>query len=262
MMDNHGSGRMRILLLGGTSEASRLARALHERGLDAIFSYAGRTSTPLAQPLPTRIGGFGGVPGLIDFLRAQRITHVIDATHPFAAGMSRNAVAACAALGLALLAVERPAWTPAPADRWIRVDSVDAAVAALPATPQRVFLALGRQLAPHFLAAPQHRYLLRVAEADGLPALPQAQVIVDRGPFALDAERRLFERWDIQWVVSKNAGGEAAWAKLQVARERGCPVVMIERPALPPRPTVASVEEALRWLDHEMTHPRSTPLGV
>ena len=156
----------RILLLGGTTEASQLARALVEAGANAVFSYAGRTDAPVAQPLPTRVGGFGGVAGLCEFLQAERITHVIDATHPFAAQMSAHAVQACAerALPLPLLALERPAWQAQPGDRWQQVPDLESAVAALPIEPARVFLAIGRQHVQPFLDAGRHWFLLRLVD--------------------------------------------------------------------------------------------------
>ena len=125
----------RILLLGGTTEASRMARALAEAGLPAVFSYAGRTEAPVAQPIPTRVGGFGGPEGLADYIRAEAITHVIDATHPFAAQMSRNAITACAASDTPLLALERPAWAAQPGDSWTHAPDIAGAVAALPDAP-------------------------------------------------------------------------------------------------------------------------------
>lgn len=177
----------RILVLGGTTEASHLAQALAQAGLDAVFSYAGRTLAPVAQPLPTRVGGFGGVAGLATWLRDHAITHVVDATHPFAAQMSRNAVAACAATGTALTAFERAPWTAQPGDRWQHVPDLAAAAAALPSQSARVFLAIGKQNLDLFAGQPQHLYLLRLVDAPeaALP-LPQTVVELARGPF--DAE--------------------------------------------------------------------------
>src|SRR5690606_32148210 len=180
MMDSQGSD-MRVLLLGGTTEAAAMARALADAGIEALYSYAGRTSTPRPQPLPLRIGGFGGAEGLAACLRDGRFTHVIDATHPFAATISRNAVAACAAAGVPLLAVERPAWTPAPGDDWTPVPDLAAAAAALPEAPANVFLAIGRQNLDVFKGLP-HRWLLRFVDPEPAP-LPHATRIVDRGPF-------------------------------------------------------------------------------
>ena len=134
----------RILLLGGTTEAGLLARALADAGMQAVYSLAGRTEAPARQPLPLRIGGFGGVAGLEGYLRAEGISHVIDATHPFASGMSSNAVLACERAGVALMALERPAWEPVSGDRWTRGASGAEAAAALPQTPTRVFLEIGR----------------------------------------------------------------------------------------------------------------------
>ena len=246
MIDSQGSAIHRILVLGGTTEASRLAQALAQAGVDGIFSYAGRTDAPIAQPLPTRVGGFGGVAGLQAFLQAERITQVVDATHPFAAQMSSHAVQACAAAGVPLLALERPAWQAQSGDGWQHVADIAAAVQALPTAPARVFLAIGRQHLAPFLALAQHWYLLRLV--DPVLALPaeRGQVVLDRGPFTVDGDRALLQAHGITHVVSKNSGGAGAQAKLAVARERGLPVILIDRPFIPARTVVYSVNEVLR----------------
>lgn len=242
---------MRILLLGGTADATLLAQRLANSGLDAVFSYAGRTSAPTAQPLPTRNGGFGGVAGLADFLGTEAITHVVDATHPFAAGMSRNAVAACALRGVSLIALERAPWSSGDRDRWTCVPSIEAAVAALPDTPARVFLAIGRQSLDAFAAKPQHFYLLRYIEAPETIPLPDHVGIAGRGPFTAEGDFALMRQHRIGIVVAKNAGGNAARAKLIAARQLGLPVMMIERPAIPPRRCCKTADEVMAWLAHE-----------
>ncbi len=248
---------MRVLILGGTSEAHRLADALATMGTDAIYSYAGRTEAPIRQPLPTRVGGFGGTDGLIGFLRAEQITHIIDATHPFAAEMSRNAAAACWKTGTPLLALERVCWTAMAGDRWIDVPDFAAAAAALPDSPAHVFLAIGRQHLAHFAVKPQHQYTLRLVDPpEGALPLPMAEIVVARGPFSFDSDLELMRSQAIEWVVSRNSGGDGARAKIEAARALGLPVVMIERPVVPERPHAATVEEAVDWLRH------STCLGA
>lgn len=239
----------RILLLGGTTEASVLARALAQAGKDAVFSYAGRTDTPVAQPLPTRVGGFGGVDGLVGYLRAERIGAVIDATHPFAAQMSRNAVEACGQAGVPLLGLQRPAWVAGEGDTWRHVGSIEAAVDALPDAPARVFLAIGKQNLAGFAAKPHH-YLLRLVDAPAVPPLPDCTVVLARGPFEISSDKALMIQHKISHIVAKNAGGVGAEAKLIAARALAIPVVMIERPALPARTVVASVSEVMGWLAH------------
>jgi len=242
---------VRALILGGTSDANRLATAAAAAGLDAIYSYAGRTQVPVSQPLPTRTGGFGGADGLADVILQEGITHLIDATHPFAAEISCNAVAASAATNTPLIALERPPWTRTQGDNWIEVADIASAVAALPDDPKCVFLAIGRQHVAPFAAKPQHAYTLRFIDAaEGPLPLPNADLIVSRGPFSYRDELEMMRARRIEWLVSRNSGGAGARAKIDAARELGLPVVMIMRPELPDRPRTESIEEVLRWLGH------------
>jgi precorrin-6A/cobalt-precorrin-6A reductase len=239
-----------LLILGGTTEASALA-AVAERGSRATLSYAGRTAHPSAQPVPVRVGGFGGAGGLAAWLRAEQVTHIVDATHPFAAQMSANAVAAAEQAEVPLVALTRPPWHAGAGDRWTHVADLDAAVAALDGPPRRVMLALGRMHVERFAARPQHLYLLRFVDApERAPALPHHRLVIDRGPFTASGDRRLLEAHGTELVVCKNAGGEGAVAKLVAARALGLPVLMIDRPALPPRRTCDSVAAVLDWLGH------------
>ena len=240
----------RILLLGGTTEASLLAQAIAKAGLAGVYSYAGRTEAPMGQPIHMRVGGFGGVEGLQAYLQAEGISHVVDATHPFAAQMSTNAVTACTATGTPLIALERAPWTPGEGDRWTSVPDIPAAVAALDGPPRRVFLAIGRQHLEPFAARPQHHYLLRLVDAPTRPLpLPDAQVIVARGPFDMAGDTALMHQHGTEVVVAKNAGGKGAVAKIAAARTLGLPVVMIDRPVIPPRRVVHGVAQVMAWLN-------------
>jgi precorrin-6A/cobalt-precorrin-6A reductase len=244
-----------ILLLGGTGEASALAQALAGRDdLAVTLSYAGRVATPKAQPVAIRVGGFGGIAGLRDYLRAQAIDAVIDATHPFAAQMSANAVAACAEEGVPLVALERPAWQAAEGDRWIDVADLEGAaeyLADAAPVPRNVFLAIGRLHLHHFARAPQHRYTVRLIDEPGevLP-LPQVEAIIARGPFTMEGDAALLAERGIDLIVAKNSGGAGAFAKIAAARSLGLPVIMIARPEIPARARVESVAQVIDWLDH------------
>jgi precorrin-6A/cobalt-precorrin-6A reductase len=242
---------MRVLLLGGTTEASTLARALKSAGIETVFSYAGRTNAPVAQPVETRVGGFGGVAGLVDHLQATGITHVVDATHPFAAQMSRNAHDACTAAGLPLIRLERPAWEAQNGDDWFFAPDIESVCDSLPYIPSRVFLAIGRMHVDAFARQPQHHYILRLVDAPTEPiALPRHSVIIARGPFDVAGDIALMRKHRVDCLVAKNAGGVGAAAKLAAARELGLPVVMINRPALPRAKTAADSQSVLRWLGH------------
>ncbi len=227
-----------------------LAVEIARARIDAVYSYGGRTRAPADQPLPTRIGGFGGVRGLTDYIRAEAITHVIDATHPFAAEMSRNAIEACAETGTPLIALERAPWAQASGDNWIEVPDVNAAVVALPERPANVFLAIGRQHIAPFATRPQHAYTLRFVDPPEAPLPFPADVIVSRGPFTLDAELEMLPARGIAWIVARNSGGDGARAKIDAARMLSLPVIMISRPELPERRRVESVAEIMQWLGH------------
>jgi precorrin-6A/cobalt-precorrin-6A reductase len=243
---------MRALILGGTSDANLLADAIAGARIDAVYSYAGRTRSPVPQSLPVRTGGFGGVSGLTEYIAREAITHVVDATHPFAAEMSRHAVDACAGSKIPLIALERAPWRRAPGDHWIDVDHINAAVEALPEARANVFLAIGRQHLAPFTAKPQHTYTLRFVDPpEGALPVPDSEIIVSRGPFTVQGDIEVMRSRNIAWVVARNSGGAGARAKIDAARELGLPVVMIARPVLPERRRVESIAEVLAWLGHE-----------
>lgn len=243
-----------LLILAGTTEATQLANAVAAQGLRGTVSFAGRVERPKRQPLPQRIGGFGGVSGLVDYLLAERISHVIDATHPFAAQMSRNAVAACDAAGVPLIALTRAPWVAQGGDRWIQVADIAGAVAALDRPVARVMLAVGRMHLAEFAPNPQHFYLLRLVDPPSAPPpFPAHHVLVSRGPFTEAEDRALMEQHGIDLVVSKNAGGTGAYAKIAAARGLGLPVIMIDRPTLPERREAHAVQEVLDWIAHAGT---------
>jgi precorrin-6A/cobalt-precorrin-6A reductase len=244
----------RVLILGGTLEARRLAERLRGRADVAIMlSLAGRTAAPVAQPVPTRVGGFGGAEGLAAYLRAERIAALIDATHPYAATISANAARAAAVAGVRLLALRRPPWQPVAGDRWTEVADVPAAVRALALAPRRVFLALGRKELQPFGTAPHHHYLVRSVDPVDPPLpVPHASYLVARGPFAESAERELLTAHAIDVVVAKNSGGDATYGKIAAARGLGIEVILLRRPHLSDVPSVASIEEAAAWLDHAL----------
>jgi precorrin-6A/cobalt-precorrin-6A reductase len=239
----------RVLVLGGTAEARQLAAELAARpGYAVTSSLAGRVAEPARPAGELRVGRFGGVDGLVDWLRAHRIDVLVDATHPFAARMSRHAAAAAARLELPLLALRRPGWTAGPGDRWHRVPDAVAAARLLPGLGERVFLATGRGDLDVF-ARLDLWFLLRAVDPPPPPLPARRAVVLDRGPFSVDAERALLNRHRIEVLVARDSGGTGAAAKLQAARELALPVVLIDRPPPPPDvPTAATVPAALSWL--------------
>lgn len=250
--------KARILILGGTAEARALAARFDAGGEHRVtLSLAGRTLDPARQPVPVRTGGFGGVAGLEAYLRQEQIDLLIDATHPFARRISENADAAAKAAGVPLLRLERRGWEETETDRWIRVGSIAEAVTALGERPRRVFLAIGRQEAGAFDAAPQHHYLVRSVDPVVPPlAAPHVDYLLARGPFAVEAEVDLLKRRRIEMIVSKNSGGEATAAKIVAARILDLPVVMIDRGASGGENRAETVGEAMRLAGHLLAAPR------
>jgi precorrin-6A/cobalt-precorrin-6A reductase len=240
---------MRVLILGGTTEASAIARTLAGDGRFApVLSLAGRTRAPVVPPIPWRVGGFGGAEGLAHYLTREGVAALIDATHPFAARMKANAARAGAMAGVPRLAVLRPGWAAREGDRWIEVADMARAFMALGPSPRRVFLAIGRQELAAF--GPPHTYVIRsVDPPDPVPA--NATAIAARGPFTEAAEGALLVAHGIDVLVTKNAGGEATAAKLAAARSLRLPVVVVARPAPPEPPVVSDAAAALDWLAHQ-----------
>jgi precorrin-6A/cobalt-precorrin-6A reductase len=252
----------RILILGGTAEARMLAGHLAGRaGLDVTLSLAGRTASPASQPVPVRVGGFGGSAGLADFLVSERIDALIDATHPYATVISANAVAAARRSHVPLVALRRPPWVAIAGDRWTEVSDVRETVQALGQASRRVFVTLGRsELAP-FVAAPQHHYLIRSVDPVDPPLpLPHVTYVTGRGPFGEADDCALMTAHRIDVVIAKNSGGAATYGKIAAARARGIGVILLRRPPTPDGSAVETVEDAISWLDHALTS--TTARGV
>jgi precorrin-6A/cobalt-precorrin-6A reductase len=242
---------MRLLILGGTTEASALARRIADRAdLSPVLSFAGRTRSPVRPPIPFRIGGFGGITGLRAYLTEQRTHAVIDATHPFAAQMSRHAVAACRDVGLPLAVLTRPAWRRQEGDRWTSVPDLEAAVLAIGEQPRNVFLTIGGLQLGCFALAPQHHYIVRTIDPpDAIRALPSHCLILARGPFSVEDELALMKHKQVDRLITKNSGGTATVAKIEAARALGIEVIIVERPAPEVVPTFATVDDILAWVE-------------
>ena len=241
-----------LLILGGTGEAAALARGAQARFGESMIvttALAGRTRHPGPIPGEVRIGGFGGPGGLAAYLAMRGIDRLIDATHPFAAEISRAARIAADRTGVPRLSVMRPPWRRHPLDRWIEVDSLEAAALLVGRLGRRAWLTVGAGSVAAFASATEVRFLVRLVDppSERLP-LRFYEVVLGRGPFSLAEERHLLQRHAIDVVVCKASGGAATEAKLVAARELSLPVIMVRRPPAEPGPSVETVEAALDWL--------------
>jgi precorrin-6A/cobalt-precorrin-6A reductase len=246
--------RPRVLILGGTTEARRLAEHLVSRGgIEVVSSLAGRVANPVMPAGQVRVGGFAGATGLMEWIRAHNIGAVIDATHPFAATMSWNAAAAAAGSHVPLLALRRAAWAPIQGDRWYEATSLKHAALMLPGLGNRHFLTIGRQGVSHFADVEGAWFLVRAIDPPDKPTPPQMELLLDRGPYSLEAEIALMRDRRVDTVITKNSGGAATAAKLVGARELGLPVIMVQRPATPGGvPEVGDVQGAVQWFEAQI----------
>jgi precorrin-6A/cobalt-precorrin-6A reductase len=217
----------RILLLGGVTEALAIARTL---GPTHIYSLAGIGRVPNDLRCQVRVGGYGGAEGLAQFIRDENIDLLLDATHPYAAQISQNAASAARLSGVPCWALRRPAWIPQAGDDWREVSDWAELIQALEPFRRPLFT-LGREPLQHLDEIPPEQFWT-VRALDVYPGNSRCEVIGARGPFLIDDERALFERRQIDVLVSKNSGSTATEPKLEVARERGVPVLVLKRPVL------------------------------
>jgi precorrin-6A/cobalt-precorrin-6A reductase len=242
---------MTVLLLGGTTEARELAVLLDEVGVDVVSSLAGRVERPRLPVGEVRIGGFGGVDGLRAWLAEHRVRAVVDATHPFAEGMSANAVAACAASEVPLLRLERPGWSTAEgAETWHWVDSHDEAATLAASLGRRPWLTVGRQPLAAFVGPlAEHRALVRVVDPPEVEVPEPWFVVLDRGPYDLAGELQVMAEEAVDVLVTKDSGGRYTWPKMAAAGRLGVPVVVVRRrSAVDGVETVPDAASAARWV--------------
>lgn len=238
---------MRALILGGTGEARAVAASLKDSGWHVTSSLAGRVANPKLPVGEVRIGGFGGPAGLAKWLIHNGIEVIIDATHPYAEKISISASEASRATGIPLIALHRPAWTPGPKDRWRMVSTMEEAAALVAREYHHILLTIGRQQLAPFAADPHNLYVIRAVDPPSVALPARHRVLLSRGPFEVEAEKKLLIDNQIDAVVTKNSGGAMTEAKLEAARLLGIDVVMVQRPALPPATVhVSSVDEVTR----------------
>ncbi|MEO5336852.1 MAG: cobalt-precorrin-6A reductase [Magnetospirillum sp. WYHS-4] len=246
----------KVLILGGTAQANELAALAHERlagRAEVVLSLAGVAAPRRSHPCIVRKGGFGGIDGLADYLKAEGVTLVVDATHPFAEQMSNHAYCACLEAGTSRLALVRPPWHPEPGDRWVEVESFARAAEVLPRFARRVLLTTGRRDLGAFAGLPGIFFAVRLLEApaEALP-LDAYRIVVGAPPHSVEDERRLMRDLRIDTLITKQSGGEEGRAKLVAAREERVKVVLIARPYPEPGPQVATVAEAMAWVEAQL----------
>ncbi len=248
----------RVLILGGTGDAAALATKVFQiPNVEITTSLAGRTQNPTTIAGSVRVGGFGGAAGLIDYLRDRQINYLIDATHPFAAQISHNAAIATRDVGIPHLMLVRPAWEKQSGDRWIEVESIEAAALALEHCAKRVFLTIGRQQLAPFSRLHEIWFLMRSIDPPSLDtAIPNGITVLDRAPFTIAQEKQLMLNHTIDTIVSKNSGGNVTYAKIIAARELEIPIVMVQRSPTPSVEQAADVEGAIGWLLNHLVYVR------
>ena len=236
---------MKILVLAGTAEARELCAVLQERGHEIIASLAGATRKPLPLGVTTRVGGFGGVKGLQDYVEGNGIDVLLDATHPFAHRMSANAASI---RGVEHAILQRPEWQPIEGDQWVEIGSATEAAEHVTAG-QVVFLATGRQTIEDY-ACLNHAYVYaRVLDKPSDPYPHHGEYLWGRPPFPVEDEVALFRDLNVDWLVVKNAGGESSFSKIRAARDLNLPVLMIRRPALPKARVFETVHATTDWIE-------------
>lgn len=247
----------KVLILGGTSDAVALAHALIRRfgdRLTVISSLAGITYSPVEVPGVVRRGGFGGIDGLADYLRNEKISLLIDASHPFAENISRHGQEACARLGLPRLTLLRPDWERLAGERRFMVPHMEAAAQRLiEIGAQRILVTTGAKDLAALAKVPKAWFLIRVIEPLAAPLpIPSHALLFARGPFTIAGERKIMTEHGIDTLLTKDSGGKATYGKIVAARDLAIPVVMLARPDTFASHSVETAEAAVDWVEAKL----------
>lgn len=239
----------KILIIGGTQEANKLAEIFHNYNYNYIISYAGIVNKVFEKGLKKRIGGFGGKNGLIDYIEKNKVTHVVDASHPFSNKISHNTVNACRSLNIPIINFARKPWYKCKNDNWIRVKNFKESTRYLTGNPKRIFLAIGQKNLGFYKDYSHHFYLLRLIEKrNRLIFFPNYKCIISKGPFLVNEDIAILKKYKIDMVITKNSGGKGAYSKIIAARELQIPIVVISRPRGTSIKKVYDSNSVLEWI--------------
>ena len=243
----------KILIIGGTQEGNNLAEIFHGCKLNYIISYAGIVDKVYEKTFKKRIGGFGGKIGMINYIRDNKISHVIDASHPFSSKISLNTMNACKALNIPVINYSRKPWFKKKGDNWIRVKNFYESTNYLRGKPKRIFLAIGRKNLDTYKEFSQNFFLLRFLESNTNNNFFQNQkCIISRGPFTVDDDLRILSRYRIEMIISKNSGGDGAYSKIIAARRLKIPIIIISRPKGVKTKKIYNFNSVMSWLNYKV----------
>ena len=242
----------KILIIGGTQEGNKLANYFKEHNLEYIISYAGVVEEVYKKKFKKRVGGFGGKIGIFNFIKQNKITHVIDASHPFSQKISLNTYNVCKSYNIPIITYTRKPWFERKNDNWIKVGDFNESADYLKGEAKNVFLAIGKKNLQVFKKYPQHCYLLRVINNQDINNLfPNQKCIAYNSKLNVEEEIKILKKYKIEVIVSKNSGGNLAYNKIIAARKLKIPVVIISRPKSLRSKKIYTLESLLEWLNSE-----------
>ena len=230
----------RVLVFGGTTEGREIAEWLSARGGCEVFiSSLTEFGSSLVQGLEnvTSLTGRLLPDDIEDLLRDQSFGCVVDATHPYAAGVSASIAGAAEACGVKLYRVLRE---DEPVGPWNSVDSPQEAARFVADRPGNVLLTTGSKDLPLYAEAipdfTERVYVRILPVASSLEAASGLGLAVDhiiamKGPFSKELNCALIRDLDIDILVTKASGAAGGfWEKVEAARECGIELVVIHRP--------------------------------
>ncbi|HJG96538.1 MAG TPA: cobalt-precorrin-6A reductase [Romboutsia timonensis] len=229
-----------ILVLGGTSDSLEICDRINKyKNLPYILSVTTSYGEDLARKYAKNvITGKLAKEDMINFIEQNNINKIIDATHPYAIEVSKNAIQCATELNIDYIRYERKSLIDSInyENKYI-VNSIEDACKIAREKGRNIFIGTGSKNLPQIVDfIPDRNLIVRVLPTSDVIlscenlGLNADNIIAMKGPFNQSINEEFYKHYDIDIVITKESGTAGGFLeKVNACEALKIPVVIIAR---------------------------------